>query len=259
MLKDGKPVGFAIEILHEIMDRLERTDNIEFNDWKTVYDRVLTEPDTVLIPPSRTPERENLFKWVGPLIPEKLVLFARKDSRLTVNSLEDAMKVGGIATVTGYASEKLLKEEGFTNLVSDRSPMQGPDALKFGRADLWLNSNVTMEQTALAANVDPDLFKPLLVVKEIPSYLAFSRSVPDEVVNQWQAKLDDMKQDGTWERIVSRWIPATLRKIGGPALDLSEEERSWIAAHKVFKVAFDVDWPPVEFAEAVNADVMLQI
>lgn len=206
-LKDGKPVGFAVEILHEIMRRLGRTDTIEFDDWNVVYKRTLREPYTVLMPPSRTPEREDLFKWVGPLIPEKIVLFARKDSGLVINSLEDAKRVGGIATVTGYASEKLLIQKGFTNLVSQRSPTQGPDALKFGRVDLWINSNITMKQTALAANVDPILFKPLIVIKEIPSYLAFSKSVPDDVVNRWQTSLDDMKRDGSWERIVSGWIP----------------------------------------------------
>ena len=234
--KEGKPVGFAVEIMQEIMQRLGRADTIEFDDWKVVYERTLTEPNTVLWPPSRTPEREALFKWVGPLIPEKVVLFARKDAGLIINSLEDAKKVGGIATVAGYASEKLLKKHGFTNLVSQRGAMQGPDALKFGRVDLWISSNITMKQTALAANVDPDLFEPLFVVKEIPSYLAFSKSIPDEVVNQWQAALDNMKRDGTWERIVSGWVPIELRKIGGGDLALSEKEQLWIKAHPTIKV-----------------------
>jgi len=243
-LKNGKPVGFAVEIIHEIMQRLGRADTIEFDDWKVVYERVLTESGTVLMPPSRTPERENLFKWVGPLVPEKIVLFARKDSGLVINSLEDAKKVGGIATVTGYASEKLLKQKGFTNLVSQRSPTQGPDALKFGRADLWLNSNITMKQTALAANVDPDLLEPVFVVKEIPSYLAFSKSVPDEVVNQWQASLDDMKRDGSWERIVSNWVPRELLRIGGGTLNLSEKERLWIENNPTVKIVDYFHEPP---------------
>lgn len=166
-LKNGKPVGFAVEILNEIKRRLGRTDTLEFDEWKSAYQRGLSEPWTVLIPPSRTPERETLFKWVGPLVPEKLVLFARKDSNLLINSLADAKNVSGIATVAGYASEKLLKQKGFNNLVSQRSSIQAPDALKFGRVDLWLNSNITMRQTALDANVDPSLFKPVLIVKGI--------------------------------------------------------------------------------------------
>jgi len=243
-LKDGKPVGFAVEILHEIMQRLGRADTIEFDDWDVAYERALTEPNTVLWPPSRTPEREELFKWVGPLIPEKIVLFARKDSGLVINSLEDAKRVGSIATVTGYASEKLLKQKGFSNLVSQRSPIQGPDALKFGRVDLWINSNITMKQTALDANVDPELFEPLFVVKEISSYLAFSKFIPDEVVNRWQTQLDDMKRDGSWERIISNWIPAELRRIGGGTLDLSEKERLWIEAHPTVKVVGFFQEPP---------------
>ncbi|MDH3997841.1 MAG: transporter substrate-binding domain-containing protein, partial [Desulfuromonadales bacterium] len=243
-MDNDKPVGFTVDILREIMHRLGRTDTIEFDDWENAYERSLTEPNTVLWPPSRTPEREALFKWVGPLIPEKIILFARKDSGLVINSLEDAKKVNGIATVTGFASEKLLQREGFNNLTSQRSPLQGPDALKFGRVDLWLNSNITMEQMALSANVDPNMFEPLFVVKEIPSYLAFSKSVSDEVVNQWQATLDEMKQDGAWERIVTNWVPSELLKVGDGAVNFTEKERQWIEAHPVIKVVDYFHEPP---------------
>ena len=243
-LKDGKPVGFTVEILLEIMRRLGRVDSIEFDNWKVVYERTLTEPHTVLWPPSRTPEREELFKWVGPLIPEKLVLFARKDAELVINSIEDAKKVGGIATVTGYASEQLLIEKGFSNLVSQRSTIQGPDALKFGRADLWINSNITMEQTALNANVDPDLFEPVFVVKETSSYLAFAKSVPDDLVNQWQATLDDMKRDGSWEKIISKWVPEEMLRIGAPLIYFSEKEQLWIESHPTVKVVHFFQEPP---------------
>jgi ABC-type amino acid transport substrate-binding protein/CheY-like chemotaxis protein/nitrogen-specific signal transduction histidine kinase len=249
-MKDGEPVGFVVEILLEIMQRLGRTDTIEFENWNVAYERVLTEPNTVLFPPSRTPEREELFKWVGPLIPEKIALFARKDSGLVINTVDDAMEVGGIATVAGYASEKLLKERGFTNLVSQRSATQGPDALKFGRVDLWLNSNITMKQLALTANVDPELFEPVFVIKEIPSYLAFAKSVPDEVVNQWQTSLDDMKRDGSWENIVSGWIHADLLRIGESSLGLSERERMWVEAHPTVKVAEFFHEPPFTLNEA---------
>ncbi len=252
-LKDGKPVGFAVEILHEIMQRIDRNDTIEFDEWEIVYERGLTEPDTVLFPPSRTPEREELFKWVGPLIPEKVVLFARKDSGMVINSFEDAKNVDGIATVAGYASEKLLQQKGFTNLVSQRSSLQCPDALKFGRVDLWLSSNVTMRHTALTANVDPDLFEPLFVVKESPSYLAFSKSIPDEVANQWQNALDDMKRDGSWERIISNWIPANFLRIQKGALNLNEKERGWLNTRSKIKVVryfhqppFNIDTPSIQ-------------
>ena len=89
-LKDGKQSGFAVEILREIMRMLGRADRIEFDDWQAVYQRGLTEPGTVLLPPSRMPECEKLFKWVGPLVPEKLVLFGRRDSDLSIGSIEDA-------------------------------------------------------------------------------------------------------------------------------------------------------------------------
>ena len=106
-----------------------------------------------------------------------------------------------------------------------------------------------MKQTALDANVDPDLFEPVFVVKEIPSYLAFSKSIPDEVVNRWQTSLDDMKRDGSWERIVSDWIPGKLLRIGENTVNLSEKERLWIEAHPVIRVHNERNWAPFNFNE----------
>ena len=121
---------------------------------------------------------------MGPLIPEKLVLFARKDSALVINSLEDAKKVSGIATVTGYASERLLRQQGFSNLVSQRSQLQGPDALKFGRVDLWISSNISMRQSALEANVNstrrlPDSIVRTIPVVKIPNTLVAKINTPE--------------------------------------------------------------------------------
>ena len=121
---------------------------------------------------------------MGPLIPEKLVLFARKDSALVINSLEDAKKVSGIATVTGYASERLLRQQGFSNLVSQRSQIQGPDALKFGRVDLWISSNISMRQSALEANVNstrrlPDSIVRTIPVVKIPNTLVAKINTPE--------------------------------------------------------------------------------
>ncbi len=126
---------------------------------------------------------------------------------------------------------------------------------------------------SVAASVDPDLFKPLFVVEEVPSCLAFSKSVPDDVGDQWQGALDGLKKDGSWERIVSGWIPSELLMIGEAAvefgereqpsewlaedlapsapgrIELASEERDFLTGHPVLRVAFDVDWPPVEFCD----------
>ena len=38
-------------------------------------------------------------------------------------------------------------------------------------------------------------------------YIAFSKDTPADVVAQWQGKLDEMKADGSFERIIRRYLP----------------------------------------------------
>ena len=43
-VRDGEPVGFAVEIIREISQRLGQEHRIEFGEWSYVYERSLTEP-----------------------------------------------------------------------------------------------------------------------------------------------------------------------------------------------------------------------
>jgi hypothetical protein len=40
-----------------------------------------------------------------------------------------------------------------------------------------------------------------LPFRRVVNYIAFSRGTPDEEVNAWQQTLDEIKTDGTYERL----------------------------------------------------------
>ncbi|MBC9045182.1 ABC transporter substrate-binding protein, partial [Pseudomonas aeruginosa] len=65
--------------------------------WDRVYQQALSEPGYGVFSTARTPEREDKFKWVGPLAVNDWVLMARGDSSIHLNSLEDAARyrIGG--------------------------------------------------------------------------------------------------------------------------------------------------------------------
>ena len=65
--------------------------------WDRVYQQALSEPGYGVFSTARTPEREDKFKWVGPLAVNDWVLMARGDGSIHLNSLEDAARyrIGG--------------------------------------------------------------------------------------------------------------------------------------------------------------------
>ena len=205
--KDGKVAGVATEIVREIMKRLQVSYNIKSLPWKRAYSYLLGEPVMVVMC-TRTKDRENLFKWAGPIVNAPLVFFARKDSKIEIKSLEDAKKVNRIGLVHGYSVEKHLRQRGFTNIDTiGASEKTNPLKLMQGRIDLWATVDLVGIYNAKLQGINPEDIKIVyVIIKDQHKYIAFSKQVPDEIVQKWQDILDEMKQDGTFKKIFDKWI-----------------------------------------------------
>lgn len=92
-LHNGELTGQSVATVKEIQRRVQDKSNIEVVPWNRGYQFALTKANTALFPTTRTPEREKLFQWVGPLFVDEWVWVARKKDRIKISSLEDAKKV----------------------------------------------------------------------------------------------------------------------------------------------------------------------
>ena len=95
MAKNGKNFaqnenieGIAVDILRETFKRagIPYSMTLRF-PWQRIYQLALENPGYGVFVTARVPEREQLFKWVGPLGPDDWVLLARGDSSITLTSL----------------------------------------------------------------------------------------------------------------------------------------------------------------------------
>ena len=83
-MRDGKPSGFVTDMVREIAARQGIPDNIRLTSWKNAYNMALLHPKVVLFSAERTPERENLFQWVGPVGKNSAILYAKKGSGIRI-------------------------------------------------------------------------------------------------------------------------------------------------------------------------------
>ncbi len=205
--EDGKLTGAMTDVVREITRRLGIANDIQVMPWARGYKRLLTEPNTVLFTTARTEARESLFHWVGPLHSARIELYARKSDQRQIDSIEAAMQVGAIATYKDDVREQILKSLGFTNLDSSNSPLSDIRKLMSGRVDLWVFSNVGVQQVAREAGIDPQEIKAVLTLQKQISYIAISKPTSPAIVQQWQATLDEMKADGTFWWLMRKWLP----------------------------------------------------
>jgi ABC-type amino acid transport substrate-binding protein len=216
-LKNGKAAGYNVELVREILKRVNHIDNIQVLPWARAYMMLQTQANIVLFSTTRTPERESLFKWVGPTSVNNWVMYKRKDSNLHISSLEDAKKVHYIGVYRDDVRHKFLLDEGFTNLSPMNLDHQNLSKLKYKRIDLWMSSNVTFYGET---ETDPTVlaeFEEALVVKRNYLYIAMSLNTPDEVVKKWQNALHQIKKDGTYKRIMSSHRAGAIELTFDPA------------------------------------------
>lgn len=206
-MQAGKPSGFVTDIVREIARRQGVPDNIRLIAWKNAYGMALLHPKVVLFSAERTPERENLFHWVGPVGTNSAILYARKGTGIRVASLAEAKRLGPIATTTNWFTEQHLKREGFTNLVSSPDPRANVRQLMSGEARLSIFTDLTIPQIAREAGYSVDDLEPVFTVSQTDFYIAISKGTPNDVVTAWQATLDEMKQDNSFETIYRRYLP----------------------------------------------------
>jgi len=199
--KNGSVSGSSSEIVTEIMKRLNTSGRIELLNWSVSYDHVLNGQHSILYSAERTPERENLFKWVGPIGTYDYTFYSKNGSVENVSNLDDAKKVRGICVVKDDARDQFLENNSFGNLVLAPNDMTCAGMVEAGDAELWLGSSVNFEEIVKDGGYDPADFQPLLSVKRSELYIAFSRDIPQSMVTEWQNALDSMKADGTLDTI----------------------------------------------------------
>jgi len=206
-IQKGQLTGVATQVVQEITRRLGITSKIELVPWARGYERLSTEPNIVLFSTARTPERESLFHWVGPIYSFRLGFYARKADARHIGSLEAAKEIGSIATYRADYREQILKSLGFTNLDRSNNLQSCVRKLMSGRVDLWFSDNIGAPKVAREAGIDPREIEEVFTYTQNSSYIAFSKQTPLAVVQQWQKTLAEIKADGTFWWLAQRWLP----------------------------------------------------
>jgi len=213
-MKDGKVTGFATDVVREIIARQGIADNIQLTSWDEAYNVALRNPNVVIFSTERTEKREKLFRWVGPVGKNSAIFYAKKGSGIKIKSLDDAKKIGAVATTTNWFTEQYLKDKGFKNLVSSPLPATSVQQLMNGKAQISIFTDITIPEIVRNAGYSMDDLEPVFTVSSTYFYIAVSLGTPDETVRKWQSVLDDLKADGTFEKIYRSYIPnADLRDL----------------------------------------------
>lgn len=205
--EQGRPRGLAVELVQEIERRLGQAPAIEFMPWARAFREAQGQRPTALFAMARTPEREALFKWVGPIVTFYSALYAPAGGGLRLRELAEARGASTVLVVRGWYTAEQLRSEKFANLFEVSDPQQGVRMLLARRAPLFATERISMPAILAGMGLPPDALEVVYSFASTEGYIAFSPGTPDALVQAWQRQLDAMKRDGSFHAIYKRWLP----------------------------------------------------
>ena len=203
----GEVRGISADLLRLVWAELgEPEQSIFVLPWARAYKQALGTRGMVLFSTARTPEREALFKWAGPIAHVRFVLAARRGSRVRVGRPEDlaGLRVG---TLRDDVSDSLLAPwRSLCRVESVADMAQNMRKLDAGRIDLVAYEEASLRLLLKRQGRDPDEYETVFVLKEIPVYYAFHISTDDALVRRFQRALDDAKNSEAYARLLETYL-----------------------------------------------------
>lgn len=210
MAKNGKNFaqdeninGIAVDIVREMFKRAEVSYSLTLRfPWERIYKLALEKPGYGVFVMARLPDREKLFKWVGPIGPDDWIMLAKADSKISIESLEQARKYK-IGAYKGDAIAETLAKQGLKPIVVLRD-QDNAKKLESGQIDLWATGDPAGRYLARQEGVNG--LKTVLRFNSAELYLALNKDVPDDVVAKLQAALDQLRKEGVVDDIMARYL-----------------------------------------------------
>lgn len=210
---DGKPTGYAVDLMQELLHRCHLRGQLEFNSWASIYQRALADPRVLVVSIARLAERESSFYWIGPTAARRAYLYrlkARAD--VQVGSLDNA-RAYHIGVIRDDATERDLLARGFQlSKQLDRSPDHAALLRKLfaGRDELVALNSTVAAATFDGYGYDFNRVEPVLKLSDVKLYMALSRSSGPALYAKLLTAWDAMRRDGTVAAIAARYPNVSL-------------------------------------------------
>jgi polar amino acid transport system substrate-binding protein len=193
--------------LNNLGSKLNRK-NFKFQPWARGYRLTLNNNNTMLFSTTRTPQREELFKWVGPIYKARIGLIAKKSSNININTVEEIRGYNIGAVLDDVAEQLLYSKKIRRNTIDSISGKnvikQSFKKLEHNRIDLFsYNTDVAFYSLS---DQDKKKFEVVHVLDELELYFAFNKQTDDKLISLLQEELNRIKKTPVYKEILQRYI-----------------------------------------------------
>ena len=207
--ENGKIVGIATEIVEELFRRSGHHAHIEMYPWKRSYYMVQKDKNSFIFTLNRTPKRESLFEWIGPILTKRTYLYkmrGRSDIKLT--KLEDAKKwITGV--ILGHSLTTQLEDLGFkenVNIIKTTNKSIQTKLFLNKRCDLITGNEYTIYRAMKSAGLTMNDIEPALFISSSGYYLGAHPETDPELLEDLQETIENMNETNFAEKIITKYM-----------------------------------------------------
>lgn len=202
----GVLTGMVVEVVEELIRRNGQPATIELVPWTRGYQHAQREANVGVFPTVRTPQREAMFQWVGPVAAGHTSFYSHKGAGVRVRNLADVERLGTLAVPKLWYSYEVLREQGLASLYGVPTPQHMMKMFKHGRVALILANSLALDEMLAGQGMHREQVEWQYTLMVNATYIAFSLKTDPALVAQWRAALNQMRRDGSLESIHRRWF-----------------------------------------------------
>lgn len=180
---NGQAQGPAIDILKAITVHGGPNFKLVNTPWVRALDYVNANPQSAIVPITRTPSRENKYRWLAALFQYRVVLVTEgKPAPASIEAAKD-LRIGIVAG-GALDQENVLDKLGFTKVEKVHSDSLNARKLHQGHLDAWAVDDTTAGPTYLSVGLNPARLRFGATIGEPKwAYLAANPNFPEAQAN----------------------------------------------------------------------------
>lgn len=193
--------GASVEIVDEILEKAKfKHTNIKVIPWARAYHLTQIQPNSLLFSIYKTPLRDDLFEWLGPIAKSKLVLLVKKGHNIDPKTFT-------IAAVRASASLQTAQDIGIpeSRIVKLNEVDLGLKLLNLNRVDAWAISLINARKLLKDNNLNMDDFYIYKTMAEREIYFAFNKQTSPDTINFFTEKLEELKKSGFIKKVLEKY------------------------------------------------------
>ena len=198
----GPGQGLVQEVVAEMARRVGHSGTIEYMPWARAQQIAMTEPNVGILSLTRSPEREDKYRWLAKIVSDDLVLVGGQG--VDASSL-DKVKNRPTGVLLRSGAETLLRESGFTRIEPAPEEWLNAKKMKERRIDAWLAPRLMVIYATQEVQGDLAVLNIGEIVRASDIYLAASKSLPDAEAEKWEKAFASMQADGSYEKILQKY------------------------------------------------------